>query len=133
MSFDPPGSTENLDVAALLREVGKNQDEIEKRVSEYAFKQTETDREINGKGELKKQTLRFTKFFRCRIVNPCEKLISENGVPLSPERAAKEDRRVTEEFLKAERTEGEGREEGSAPRAEREKKRRKRELRFRRF
>lgn len=50
--FDPPGATENLDVAALLREVSKNQDQLEDRVAEYAFKQTETDREINSKGEL---------------------------------------------------------------------------------
>src|SRR5262249_12937058 len=49
--FDPPGATESLDVAALLREVARNQDETENRVAEYSFKQTETDREINSKGE----------------------------------------------------------------------------------
>src|SRR5262245_14178820 len=56
--FNPPISTENLDITSLLRQVGKNQDEIEKRVSEFAFKQTETDREITSKGELKKQTVK---------------------------------------------------------------------------
>ena len=55
--FDPPGAKEELDVAALLLEVGRNQDEIDNRVAEYAFKQTEIDREINGKGELKKETV----------------------------------------------------------------------------
>src|SRR5215212_12140404 len=30
--FDPPAATENLDVAALLRAVGQNQDELENRV-----------------------------------------------------------------------------------------------------
>src|SRR5256714_6011655 len=34
--FDPPAATESLDVAALLREVERNQDETENRVSEYA-------------------------------------------------------------------------------------------------
>ena len=101
--FDPPAATEKLDVTALLREVAANQHELEYRVAEYSFKQTETDREINSKGELKKQTVKVYEVFPLPNREPVEKLISENGVPLSPERAAKEDKRVQEEFLKAER------------------------------
>ncbi|HSD46904.1 MAG TPA: hypothetical protein VLB87_09775 [Pyrinomonadaceae bacterium] len=101
--FDPPAATEKLDVTALLREVAANQHELEFRVAEYSFKQTETDREINSKGELKKQTVKVYEVFPLPNREPVEKLISENGVPLSPERAAKEDKRVQEEFLKAER------------------------------
>ena len=101
--FDPPGASEKLDVAALLREVARNQDQTEHRVAEYSFKQTETDREINSKGELKKQTVKVYEVFPLPNREPVEKLISENSVPLSPERAAKEDKRVQEEFLKAER------------------------------
>ena len=101
--FDPPGAKEALDVVALLREVGKNQDELENRVAEYAFKQTETDREITSKGELKKETVKVYEVYPLPNREPVEKLISENGVPLSPERAAKEERRVQEEFEKAER------------------------------
>jgi len=56
--FDPPGASEAVDVVALMREVEKNQDELENRVAEYAFKQTETDREISDKGELKKETIK---------------------------------------------------------------------------
>jgi hypothetical protein len=122
-TFDPPGATESLDVAALLREVGHNQDEIENRVSEYAFKQTETDREINGKGELKKQTIKVYEVYPLPNREPVQKLISENGVPLSPERAAKEDRRVQEEFLKAEREKEKDEKRVAQRRAEREKKR----------
>ena len=121
-AFDPPGSTENLDVAALLREVGKNQDEIERRVSEYSFKQTETDREINSKGELKKQTVKSYEVFPLPNREPVQKLISENGVPLSTERAAKEDRRVMEEFSKAEREKEEDEKKAERRRAAREKK-----------
>src|SRR5262245_4964076 len=51
--FDPPAATETLDVVSLLREVGRNQDELEQRVSEYAFRQKETDREITDKGVIK--------------------------------------------------------------------------------
>src|SRR5687768_17509471 len=48
--FDPPASTEKLDIAELWREVHRNQDQIDKRVSEFAFTQTETDRTIDNKG-----------------------------------------------------------------------------------
>jgi hypothetical protein len=120
--FDPPAATETLDVAALLREVGRNQDEIEKRVSEYAFRQTETDREITGKGELKKQTVKVYEVYPLPNREPVQKLISENGVPLSPERAAKEDRRVQEEFLKADREKDEDEKKVARRRAERDKK-----------
>src|ERR1051325_588554 len=121
-AFDPPATTESLDVAALLREVERNQDEIEKRVSEYAFTQKETDREITNKGELKKETIKVYEVYPLPNREPVEKLISENGVPLSPERAAKEDRRVQEEFRKAEREKDEDEKKVARRRAEREKK-----------
>ena len=122
-TFDPPEATETLDVAELIREVARNQDELEYRVSEYAFKQTETDREINGKGELKKETIKVYEVFPLPNREPVQKLISENGVPLSAERAAKEDRRVQEEFLKAEREKEKDEKKAAERRAEREKKR----------
>ncbi|HEV8431244.1 MAG TPA: hypothetical protein VGQ41_25295 [Pyrinomonadaceae bacterium] len=120
--FDPPAATENLDVAALLREVGQNQDELENRVAEYAFKQTETDRAIDSKGQLKKQTVKVYEVYPLPNREAVEKLISENGVPLSPERAAKEDRRVQEEFAKAEREKEKDEKKVAQRRAEREKR-----------
>jgi hypothetical protein len=120
--FDPPAATESLDVAALLREVNKNQDQLENRVAEYAFKQTETDREINDKGELKKETVKVYEVYPLPNREPVEKLISENGVPLSADRAAKEDRRVQEEFAKAEREKDKDEKKVAQRRAEREKK-----------
>jgi outer membrane lipoprotein-sorting protein len=123
--FSPPAASESLDVAALLREVGKNQDEVEKRVAEFAFRQTETDREISSKGELKKQTVKVYEVYPLPNREPVQKLISENGVPLSPERAAKEDKRVQEEFLKAERNREKDEKEVAERRAEQRKKNRK--------
>ena len=120
--FDPPSATEKLDVAELLRQVERNQDEIDKRVSEFAFTQTETDREINSKGELKKQTVKVYEVFPLPNREPVQKLISENGVPLSPERAAKEDKRVLEEFQKAERDREKDEKKVAQRRAERERK-----------
>ena len=120
--FDPPTASESLDVAALLREVNKNQDQLEDRVAEYAFKQTETDREINDKGELKKESVKVYEVYPLPNREPVEKLISENGVPLSADRAAKEDRRVQEEFAKAEREKDKDEKKVAQRRAEREKK-----------
>src|SRR6185369_10503720 len=120
--FDPPGGEEALDVVALMREVEKNQDELENRVAEYAFKQTETDREISDKGELKKQTVKVYEVYPLPNREPVEKLISEDGVPLSPERAAKEERRVQDEFEKAEREKDRDEKKVAQRRAEREKK-----------
>src|SRR6185436_10437112 len=120
--FDPPAATENVDIAALLREVGENQDALENRVSEYAFRQTETDREISDKGELKKETIKVYEVYPLPNREPVQKLISENGVLLSAEKAAKEDKRVQEEFEKAEREKEKDEKKVAQRRAEREKK-----------
>lgn len=120
--FDPPAALDKLDITSLLLEVARNQDATENRVAEYSFKQTETDREINGKGELKKQTVKVYEVYPLPNREPVQKLISENGVPLSAERAAKEDKRVQEEFLKAERDKEKDEQEAAKRRAEREKK-----------
>jgi hypothetical protein len=120
--FDPPAATESLDITTLLREVALNQDAIEQRVTEYSFKQTETDRNINSKGEVKKETVKVYEVFPLPNREPVQKLISENGVPLSAERAAKEDKRVQEEFLKAERDQDKDAQDAARRRAEREQK-----------
>jgi len=120
--FDAPRTLENVDVVALLREIGKNQDDVEKRVTEYAFIQKETDREITSKGELKKETVKVYEVFPLANRAPIEKLISENGVPLSGERAAKEEKRVQEELMKAERDKEKDEREAARRRAEQQKK-----------
>jgi len=120
--FDPPAATENLDLAALWRDIVANQDALENRVAEYAFKQTEVDREINSKGELKKETIKVYEVYPLPNREPVQKLISENGVPLSAERTAKEDKRVQEEFAKAEREKDKDEKKVAQRRAEREKK-----------
>lgn len=101
--FDPPAATEALDVVGLLREVSRNQDALEKRVAEYAFRQKETDREITSKGEVRKESVKVYEVFPIPNRESVLKLVSENGVDLSPERAAREDKRVNQELEKAER------------------------------
>ena len=121
--FDPPRSAEVLDVATLLREVSRNQDEVEKRFLEYSFLRKETDREIDGKGVVKKETVKVFEVFPLPNRGAIQKLISENGIPLSGERAVKEDKRVSEEFLKAERDKDKDAQKAAERRAERERQR----------
>jgi hypothetical protein len=121
-SFDPPRAGEATDVAALLREVSRNQDQLEQRFTEYSFVQKETSREISSKGELKKETVKVFEVFPIANRAPVMKLISENGIPLSGERAAKEQKRVEEEFEKAERDKEKDKQRVEKNRAERERK-----------
>jgi hypothetical protein len=121
-AFDPLVPVESLDVRALLREVGRNQEVVEKRVSEYAFMRKETDREISSKGEIKKETTKVYEVFPMANRAPIMRLISEDGVSLSAERAAKEAKRVTEEFLKAERDRNKNEQRVERRRAERQRR-----------
>ncbi|MGH9881638.1 MAG: hypothetical protein ACRD6N_09410, partial [Pyrinomonadaceae bacterium] len=121
--FDPPRAAETLNVPELLRLVARNQDELEQRFTEYSFLKKETDREINSKGEVKKETVRVVEVFPVANREPILKLISENGVALSGDRAAKEEKRVQEEFLKAERDKDKNEQRQRKIRAERQRKR----------
>jgi hypothetical protein len=121
-AFDPPRSAEAFDVRELLREVSRNQDAVEKRVSEYSFLRKQTDRELDSKGVLKKETVKVFEVFPLPNRRPVFKLVSENGVTLAGDRAAKEEKRVLEEFMKAERDK-----EKDAEKAEERKVQRERE------
>jgi hypothetical protein len=121
--FDPPRGAEALDVTTLLREVSRNQNEVEKRFTEYSFLQKETQREIDGKGVVKKETVKEYEVFPLPNREPILKLNSENGVALSGDRAAREDKRVQEEFLKAERDKDKLAQKQEQRRAERQRKR----------
>ncbi len=122
-TFDPPQGSEALDVVGLLRAVARNQDLVEKRVTEYAYLQKETDRELTDKGELKKEKTRVYEVFPLAHREPIKKLISEDGVALSGDRAAKESKRVAEEFEKAERDRAKTEEKVERRRAESKRKR----------
>ena len=100
--FDPPGEP-GLNIETLLREVASNQFALDARVSEYTFTRRETEREINDKGELKKEKVVVHEVYPVPGGGRVLKLISENGQPLTPEATAKEEKRVAEELEKAER------------------------------
>ncbi|MDT7602184.1 MAG: hypothetical protein QOF61_181, partial [Acidobacteriota bacterium] len=100
--FEPPGDG-SLNVVELLREVGRNQKDDDERISEYTYTRTERQREITDKGEVKKEKVLVYEVYPVAGAGAVEKLISEDGVPLSAERAAKEEKRVAEEIEKLER------------------------------
>lgn len=100
--FDPP-SSETIDVAALLREVDRNQEQIDERVGDYTYTEKLTERKINDKGEVTEETVKVYEVYPVPGREDVRKLISENGVTLSADKAAKEDKRVIEEMEKAER------------------------------
>lgn len=121
-SFDPPRAAETLDVGALLIEVSHNQNQLEKRFTEYSFLQKETAREISSKGEVQKETIKVFEVFPLANREPVMKLISENGIPLAGERAGREQKRVEEEFANAERDKEKDEQRMQKNRAQRERK-----------
>ncbi|MDX6693045.1 MAG: hypothetical protein QOF02_648 [Blastocatellia bacterium] len=100
--FDPP-SSEALDIPSLLKEVEKNQEKLDERVSEYAFTEKRTERKINDKGEIKEEKVTVYEIYPLQGGGSFYKVISENGVPLSAERAAKQDKTIAEFVAKYER------------------------------
>ncbi|HLL76751.1 MAG TPA: hypothetical protein VK421_15965, partial [Pyrinomonadaceae bacterium] len=87
----------------LLREVGRNQRELDERVGEYTFTRKQVEREINDKGVVKKEKTLEHEIYPVAGGGRVLKLISENGVALTGERLAREERRVAEEIEKLER------------------------------
>jgi len=100
--FEPPGDSK-LNVVELLRDVARNQRELDERVSEYTFTRKETEREINDRGEVKKEKTLTHEIYPVSGGGRVLKLISEDNVPLAAERAAKEERRVAEKIEELER------------------------------
>ncbi|HEX8267993.1 MAG TPA: hypothetical protein VF596_21520 [Pyrinomonadaceae bacterium] len=102
IAFDPPRLLENFDVAAFMKELRQNQAEIDRKMGEYTYRETRTEREFDDKGAVKKETILVYEVFPI-YGRRVSKLISENGVPLSPERAEKEANRAAEEIQDIER------------------------------
>ena len=100
--FEPPADA-TLDIPALLRDLSKNQEETDKRINDYTFTRKVTERELDDKGVLKKEKVTVFEVYPFVGYGWVHKLVSENGVALSPEREAKELKRVAEELEKAER------------------------------
>jgi hypothetical protein len=122
-SFEPPADA-TLDIPALLRDLSKNQEETDKRINDYTFTRKVTERELDDKGQLKKEKVTVYEIYPFAGYGWVHKLVSENGVPLTPEKEAKEQKRVAEELEKAEREAPKRTEKRERERSERRAKRR---------
>lgn len=121
--FEPPAEAA-LDIPALLKELTRNQDEIDQRINDYTFTRMVTSRQVSDRGELKKTSTSVHEVYPVQGYGWVMKLVSTDGVPLSPEQAAKEEKRVAEELARAEREGPKRLEEWKRKRAERAAKRR---------
>jgi hypothetical protein len=99
--FDPP-SAETPDITKLLREVEENQKKVDERISDYAFTEKRTERKINDKGEVTEEKVTVYEIYPLPGGGAFYKVISENGVPISAERAAKQDKKIAEDVEKYE-------------------------------
>jgi len=99
--FDPP-SSEALDIPTLLKEVEANQKELDERVSNYAFTEKRTEHKIDDKGIVKEEKVTVYEIYPMPGGGAILKIISENGVPISAERAAKQDKKIAEDVAKYE-------------------------------
>lgn len=97
---------EGLDVAALVGEAHRNGARMADRINEYTWTETAKLRLYDRRGRLKEETpVRVWEIFPNRVSGRLilRKLLSEDGVPLSAERAEKQLRRLAEEIEKDER------------------------------
>lgn len=120
--FEPP-SDASLNISELLRAVARNQAQLDRRVSDYTFTRKETQREFDGKGAVKKEKIVVHEVYPVAGGGSVLKLISEDGVPLTPTESEREERRVVEEMAKLERENAKRKEKRERERTERARKR----------
>ena len=98
-------SDENLNVAELVRDAYRNGAEMSGRIYQYTWTDTRRYRAVGKGGKVKEYPEQVYEVFPNRVSGHflLRRLVKENGVPVSPERAAKELKRLAEEIEKDER------------------------------
>jgi hypothetical protein len=103
----PKMSSEALpEIPALLKEVGKNEDEIDRLLEKYTYTQTVTSRELDSKGQMKvkeSETFELTFYKGARI----RRLVAKNGKPLSPKEEADAQKNVEKRVREIEKKQAE--------------------------
>jgi len=106
--FDfPKISNEPLpDIPALLKEVGKNEEEIDNLLEKYTYTETITKREFDSTGQMKvkeSETFELTFHKGARI----RRMVAKNGKPLSPKEEADAQKNVEKRIRAIEKREAE--------------------------
>jgi outer membrane lipoprotein-sorting protein len=94
------------DIPALLKEVGKNGDEIDRLLEKYTYTETITSREFDSKGQMKvkeSETFELTFHKGARI----RRLVAKNGKPLSPKEEADAQKDIEKRIREIEKREAE--------------------------
>lgn len=94
------------DAQALMKEVGKNEEEIDQLLEKYTYTETITKRELDQSGQLRdKDSEKFElTFFKG---NRIRRLIEKNSRPLSADETEKESRRIEKRVRELEKKETE--------------------------
>ena len=95
----------NLNIPQLVRDAYRNGAEMSKRIFQYTWTDTRTYRVVEKGGKVKTYPEQVYEVFPNRVNGKLllRRLVRENGVPLPPERAAKELARLAKELEKDER------------------------------
>jgi hypothetical protein len=94
------------DIQTLLKEVGQNEDEIDRLLEKYTYTETHTSREIDKNGQaVVKQTEAFERTFYKG--NRIRRQIAKNGQPLSAKDQADEQKRIEKRIRDIEKREAE--------------------------
>src|SRR5215813_936609 len=94
------------DIPALLKEVGKNEDEIDRLLEKYTYTETVTKRDLDSNGQMKvkeSETFELTFYKGSRI----RRLVGRNGKPLSPKEEADAQKDVEKRIREIEKRESE--------------------------
>lgn len=96
---------ERINVQELIREAYLTGTTMSSRIFRYTWTDTRKYRLLDKKGKEKVFPTQVYEVFPNRVAGRwlLRRLVSENGIPLSPERAAKEQERLVKEMLKDER------------------------------
>jgi hypothetical protein len=106
--FDfPKTSYEPLpDIASLLKEVGQNEDEVERLLEKYTYTATQTKREVDSNGQfIEKESEVFELTFYKG--NRIRRLVAKNGKPLTANDEEKESKRIEKLIREIEKKEAE--------------------------
>lgn len=95
-------SAESKEVLALLLEVAQNEKAMLGRRLEYTWTAKMTDRELNKRGEVSKESVSIYEVYPVRG-EFARKLVSQDGLAVSQERAGKELKKTAERLEKAAR------------------------------
>jgi hypothetical protein len=93
--FDAP-KAEGLDARALIKEVVEKEPATNVRYEEFTYTVKHVERELNERGETTKETSKVYDIFMTPKGQSVGKLVEENGAPLAPAAAAKQEKQVAD-------------------------------------